>query len=337
MQSKFHNFILHYTQLAILCQYLKSAFRYGGFSGSAEYYFLKNAQGDVTHVYDIDGRLMGTYSYDAWGVCTVVQSPEDRQGIIRMNPFRYRGYYFDNNISLYYLNSRYYDPEIGRFISPDGVQFLEPMVSNGLNLYAYCGNNPVMNVDPNGTNWLRGLGNALRNAAQAVGSAVSTAARAVYNHVIQPVATWANDSIIQPIYLNVVRPTVDWVYENVYRPVADWVYNNVYRPAADWVGENIVDPALRWIGENILAPIDNWVYRNIAQPLSNITGVSASSIQREFNIVGLIGAISLGTGIGFLITGMIKYKKSKTLAINLFIVSGFFDTIALILLTLSGR
>jgi len=67
-----------------------------------------------------------------------------------MNPFRYRGYYFDSETGLYYLQSRYYDPKTGRFISPDAYSYLEPDTVNGLNLYSYCNNNPVMNVDPSG-------------------------------------------------------------------------------------------------------------------------------------------------------------------------------------------
>ena len=69
-----------------------------------------------------------------------------------INPFRYRGYYYDAETGLYYLNSRYYDPETGRFISPDDVDVLSDTLTqpNGLNLYAYCYNNPVMMTDPDG-------------------------------------------------------------------------------------------------------------------------------------------------------------------------------------------
>ena len=72
-----------------------------------------------------------------------------------INPYRYRGYHYDVETKLYYLNSRYYDPEVGRFISPDIISILDEtmMEANGLNLYMYCGNNPVMRVDPNGTAW----------------------------------------------------------------------------------------------------------------------------------------------------------------------------------------
>lgn len=84
-----------------------------------------------------------------------------------------RGYYFDDELGLYYLQSRYYDPEIGRFISADSIEYADPEHVNGLNLYAYCGNNPVMYTDPNGTakwwQWfLFGVGAALVVAAAIV-------------------------------------------------------------------------------------------------------------------------------------------------------------------------
>ena len=67
-----------------------------------------------------------------------------------MNPFRYRGYYFDTDLNMYYLLTRYYDPKIGRFINADTPKYLEPKTINGLNLYAYCGNNPIKYVDHSG-------------------------------------------------------------------------------------------------------------------------------------------------------------------------------------------
>ena len=70
-----------------------------------------------------------------------------------LTPFRYRGYYYDTETELYYLQTRYYDPETGRFLSADDISYLDPETINGLNLYAYCGNNPVMCVDENGTSF----------------------------------------------------------------------------------------------------------------------------------------------------------------------------------------
>ena len=81
--------------------------------------------------------------------------------LAKANPFRYRGYYYDTETELYYLQTRYYDPEIGRFISQDSIEYVAPETINGLNLYAYCGNNPVMNVDPTGNAWWHWLAGAL--------------------------------------------------------------------------------------------------------------------------------------------------------------------------------
>ena len=85
------------------------------------------------------------YWYDAWGNCSVSGS-----GVMSANPFRYRGYYWDDEAGLYFLNTRWYDPEAGRFINLDQLEYLDPESINGLNLYAYCLNNPVRYVDPNG-------------------------------------------------------------------------------------------------------------------------------------------------------------------------------------------
>ena len=87
-------------------------------------------------------RYEYTYSYDS-----ITDSY-----VLNNNPFRYRGYYYDVDLGLYYLNSRYYDSNIGRFISPDDVGYLGANGDiNSYNLYAYCSNNPVMYVDPTGS------------------------------------------------------------------------------------------------------------------------------------------------------------------------------------------
>ncbi len=112
------------------------------------YLFRKNLQGDVTHIYTEDGEQVGHYAYNAFGEVRILQ---DCDGIATVNPFRYRSYYFDEETGLYYLQTRYYDPETGRFISADSIEYLDPETLGGLNLYAYCGNNPVMGTDPNGT------------------------------------------------------------------------------------------------------------------------------------------------------------------------------------------
>ena len=126
--------------------------------GSAKYLFRKNVFGDVTEIYNEAGTLVGKYSYTVFGECRV---ETNEGGIAEKNPIRYRGYYYDEETDFYYLKTRYYDPEIGRFITIDDVTYLASDTINGLNLYAYCGNNPVMYIDPEGTWSWKGFWNVL--------------------------------------------------------------------------------------------------------------------------------------------------------------------------------
>ena len=68
----------------------------------------------------------------------------------QLNPFRYKGYYYDNESGMYYCNSRYYNPQWGRFLNSDSIEYLDPESINGLNLYCYCMNNPIMYANPSG-------------------------------------------------------------------------------------------------------------------------------------------------------------------------------------------
>ena len=137
-----------------------------------DYIYKKNIQGDIIGIYDSNNALICKYIYDAWGNHKTlilsnngeyvdISSTSDYTNInnnyifiANLNPFRYRGYYFDTDTGLYYLNTRYYDPELGRFINADAIDILNTAQEelNGLNLYAYCFNNPVNDIDENG-NW----------------------------------------------------------------------------------------------------------------------------------------------------------------------------------------
>lgn len=124
-----------------------------GFSfNGVEYVYERDIQGDFLKIFRKDDlTLVAEYHYDAYGNHVVVNHGEGRIGDV--NPFRYRGYYFDVETGWYYLNARYYSPAVGRFVSPDELSILDETKSqiNGLNLYMYCGDNPVMNVDPSGS------------------------------------------------------------------------------------------------------------------------------------------------------------------------------------------
>ena len=152
-----------------------------------EYIYERNIQGDVLRIYQKDNlTLVAEYHYDAYGNHEVINYTDDTIGDI--NPFRYRGYYFDSETGWYYLNARYYSSAMGRFISPDELSILDKTKSqiNGLNLYMYCGDNPVMNVDPSG-HFIFSL------LAVVIGTAIGATVSAATNIVSQGIQNgWEN-------------------------------------------------------------------------------------------------------------------------------------------------
>ncbi|MGI6746438.1 MAG: RHS repeat-associated core domain-containing protein [Acutalibacteraceae bacterium] len=116
-------------------------------NGTDTYLYTKNLQGDITGIADANGNIVTTYIYDAWGKITSVTGTQ-ASTIGTANPFRYRGYCYDDDTGLFYVGSRYYDPEVGRFISPDAV--IDNRSILGTNLYSYCWNNPVNMHDQTG-------------------------------------------------------------------------------------------------------------------------------------------------------------------------------------------
>ena len=158
--------------------------------GATTYLYRKDAQGNVIALINESGVIVARYLYDAWGNVSVVDNNgsliSDANHIGNLNPFRYRGYYYDTETKLYFLKTRYYDPEIGRFMTIDSIAYLLPNVVNGLNLYSYCGNNPVMNIDTNGCSWKsfwRSVGNWFSNAGKTIWNGVKTVATTVWDGI----------------------------------------------------------------------------------------------------------------------------------------------------------
>ena len=120
--------------------YRKASYAEGVFE---TYVYEKNIFGDIVAVYDLNGTKLVSYEYDAYGNFDAAYYNGGRNTPAYNNPFRYRGYYYDTDLALYYLNSRYYDAKTGRFINADEIS----QSTNGIILNLYCYGNPI----PEGT------------------------------------------------------------------------------------------------------------------------------------------------------------------------------------------
>ena len=131
--------------------------------------------------------MVAKYEYDAWGnVLTVTNSNNSEitapNHIANLNPFRYRSYYYDSESGLYYLMSRYYDPVVHRFLNADGyLQAGEDILD--VNMFAYCGNNPVCRIDSKGNSWW-GIAASVAVGTIATGIGVYATSKAISNSKI---------------------------------------------------------------------------------------------------------------------------------------------------------
>ena len=142
------------------------------------YYYVTNAQGDVIRIVNSGGTSVADYEYDPYGASVTAEGT-----LATINPLRYRGYVYDVETGLYYVSSRYYDPEIGRWINADAVDLLG---ANGdfasFNLFTYCGNNPISRADSSGYLWTNILIGAVVGAvAGVVGQVISDVVTSVLN------------------------------------------------------------------------------------------------------------------------------------------------------------
>ena len=120
-----------------------TSFSYNG----TMYFYVKNLQGDVVRIIDLAGTEVASYVYDAWGN---IKDTKGDSTVRELNPIRYRGYVYDTETSLYYLQSRYYDPFTGRFLNADIYCDTGTSTPLSTNMFAYCENNPISNADEGG-------------------------------------------------------------------------------------------------------------------------------------------------------------------------------------------
>jgi len=213
-----------------------------------KYLYEIDAQGDIIGLLDSDGNEVVTYQYDTWGkLINIGGSLASTVGT--ENPFRYRGYYYDTETGLYYLQSRYYNPEVGRFISKDDESYHIGQTAAAANLYAYCSNNPVNLVDADGH-----LGTP---ASIAINIAINLITWAVWKYAIYKNTSWHTGDTIDVIsaivcgivgwwgssYLRVKASKFAWgIYLGVKNVIVSWSWNGI--PKNKWTAANQISQVL---------------------------------------------------------------------------------------------
>ena len=156
----------------------------------AKYYYIRNGQNDIIGILDSAGTQVVSYVYDSWGkLISTTGTSAATVGV--QNPFRYRGYYYDTETGLYYLNSRYYDPCTGRFLNADAAIGTNSDLSS-YNLFTYCGNNPVNRIDPSGTSWFGDIWNSVSNWAVNTWNSISN----WLSSTASEIGSWFNSSVL---------------------------------------------------------------------------------------------------------------------------------------------
>lgn len=241
--QEFYYFYDSYGNLSKIYYTLHS----NGTTSRAVYHALTNAQGDIVALYNSAGNLVAQYEYDAWGNTLSIK---DASGvaitawynIAVANPIRYRGYYYDADLGLYYLQSRYYDATIGRFINADGYITTGQGVLS-YNMYAYCLNNPVMYSDPSGVGVVLAIviGAGIGFVAgiiwgdcfdDVVGTTTSTSSSIEYDEIVNPVIP----AIIEEHSYEVIKYPDN---SNTQKPVDIYVNHNGTNILSSSVGVNV--------------------------------------------------------------------------------------------------
>ncbi len=197
----------------------------------ALYSYVHNLQGDVVGILDNAGSLVVEYKYDAWGKPILVRTLTTAyEALAELNPFRYRGYVFDEETRLYYLRSRYYNPVQKRFINLDNII---KGISLFINMFSYCANNPVSYVDPDGhsfLDWVSNTANSIKNWASDTWDSVRNKVSDAWNDVKKWATNTWND--VKNWATNAWNDAKNWA-TNAWNDVKNWA-TNAWNDVKNW-------------------------------------------------------------------------------------------------------
>lgn len=257
------------------------------------YYYEKNLQGDIIALLDGNGKTVVEYTYDIWGrLLGITGEQADTIGMI--NPLRYRGYYYDSETELYYLQSRYYAPEQMRFLSQD-----DPVFSNeqgeplGSNLYAYCLNNPVLDSDPSGCFSVpRTLIVIAIDAGIWAWFSLGASTFAFLTQPVKAIARYAGKAVIKAKMLGILRG-----------------FTNTLATAIVKVSKYLV-PVIQKSGGRILR---RWTKKMTATKISQMIAGGLASVTANAFLDSIANNITLFLSVGGMIGGLWDWYSDKKL------------------------
>ena len=225
----------------------------------ALYSYVHNLQGDIVGILDNAGSLVVEYKYDAWGKPTLVRTLTTAyEALAELNPFRYRGYVYDEETELYYLRSRYYDCQRLYFLTFD------PLFSRG-SLFVYCGNNPVRRIDSCGQSWFGDAWNWISNIGDQIGDAIGDAGQ------------WLEET---------AKDIGGWICDRA-TDLANWV-SNAWDATKKWIG-NAVEKVVQ-----VFKDLGNKIEKTWNAFWDNITASGGVGLGLSFSLfAGPLGGIHI--------------------------------------------
>ena len=185
------------------------------------YFYIKDLQGDITEIVDKDGKAVAEYAYDAWG--NMLTEDNGTLTVGKLNPFRYRSYVYDEETGLYYLQSRYYDPLTGRFVNADIYCDTETDTPLSTNMFAYCENNAINNVDFTGE-WFYNFNQYYNYYNKKYTGRTLISFKSNYKKLVNRYKS--NCKVYRSAYKN--HPKNDYIFDQTNAPYSSMVYGTSY-------------------------------------------------------------------------------------------------------------
>ena len=230
------------------------------------YYFERDILGNINKIIDINNIVYVEYKYDSYGKPTIIVPTElsnELKTIAEIiscnNIYLYKGYIYDVETQLYWVSSRYYSPELCRWISPDSIEYLDSQSINGLNLYAYCGNDPVNRFDPTGHAFISvlvGLGIAALIGA-GIGAASYTAGQLI-DYAITGDFEWSWGGFIGSTVGGAIGGAITFATAGIggaFATMAGAFLSGAAMTSSTMIGENIAGDANHSLGDILISSL----------------------------------------------------------------------------------